>query len=308
VSRARYERRPFPLVPRRRLAGLPFGELPSRRRGQGADVIGSRPYEPRDPVSTIDWYASARLSAASGTDEFVVRDRAADEAPRVAILCDRRPAMALYPSPLPWLDKAAALWEAVNAIVTSALFAHSDVASLDFAGGEAYWLPPGRREQPWLISERQRGAPFDAPEDSLDRGLAQLATRRATLPRGSFVFVLSDFLAPPPAAAWLGALANDWDLVPVVIQDPVWERSFPPVGSVAVPVADPRTGSVALVRLSRSQAAERRAANEARFARLLDELRSLDLEPVVLATSDPLGVDRAFLEWAEVRRQSRWAR
>ena len=48
------ERQPFPLVPRRRLAGLPFGELPSRRRGQGADVIGSRPYEPRDPVSTIE--------------------------------------------------------------------------------------------------------------------------------------------------------------------------------------------------------------------------------------------------------------
>src|SRR5205085_12102289 len=103
------ERQPFPLVPRRKLAGLPFGELPSRRRGQGADVIGSRPYEPRDPVSTIDWYASARLSAASGTDEFVVRDRAADEAPRVAILCDRRPAMALYGASFPWLDKAAAL-------------------------------------------------------------------------------------------------------------------------------------------------------------------------------------------------------
>jgi uncharacterized protein (DUF58 family) len=302
------ERQPFPLVPRRRLAGLPFGELPSRRRGQGADVIGTRPYEPRDPVSTIDWYASARLSAALGTDEFVVRDRAADEAPRVAILCDRRPAMGLYTPPLPWLDKGAALSEAVNAIVTSALFAHSDVASLDLAGGGAYWLPPGRREQPWLISERQRDAPFDAPEDSIDRGLTHLATRRASLPRGSFIFVISDFLAPPPAAAWLGALANEWDLVPVVIQDPLWERSFPPVGSVAVPVADPRGGGTALVRLSRAEAAARRETNEARFARLLDELRSLDLEPVVLASSDPLGVDRAFLEWAEARRQSRWAR
>jgi uncharacterized protein (DUF58 family) len=302
------ERQPFPLVPRRRLAGLPFGELPSRRRGHGTDVIGSRPYEPRDPVSTIDWYASARLSAALGTDEFVVRDRAADEAPRVAILCDRRPAMGLYRGPLPWLDKGAALSEAVSAIATSALFAHSDVASLDFAGDGAYWLPPGRRDQPWLISERHRGAPFDAPEDTIERGLAYLAGRRATLPRGSFVFVLSDFLAPPPAAAWLAVLANDWDLVPVVIQDPTWERSFPPVGSVAVPVADPRGGGTMLVRLSRTEAAERRAANEARFARLLEELRSLDLEPVVLATSDPLGVDRAFLEWAEARRQSRWAR
>jgi hypothetical protein len=216
--------------------------------------------------------------------------------------------MGLYASPFPWLDKAAALAEAVSAIVTSALFAHSDVASVDFAGGGAYWLPPGRREQPWLISERQRGAPFDAPEDSLEQGLAHLARRRASLPRGSFVFVVSDFLAPPPAAAWLGALANDWDLVPVVIQDPEWERSFPATGSVAVPLADPRGGRPALVRLTRKEASERRAANEARFVRLVGELRSLDLEPVVLDTSDPLGVDRAFLEWAEARRQTRWAR
>ena len=302
------ERQPFPLVPRRKLAGLPFGELPSRRRGQGADVIGSRPYEPRDPVSTIDWYASARLSAASGTDEFVVRDRAADEAPRVAILCDRRPGMALYDASFPWLDKAAALSEAANAIVTSALFARSDVAALDFAGGGPYWLPPGRREQPWLIAERQRSAPFDAPESCIALGLEQLGRRRASLPRGSFVFVLSDFLSPPPAAVWLGALAHDWDLVPVVIQDPVWERSFPAVGSVVLPLVDPCGGRRLSVRMSRRQAAELRERNEARFAALLGELRSLDLEPVVLETTDPVGIDRAFLEWAEARRQSRWAR
>jgi uncharacterized protein (DUF58 family) len=302
------ERQAFPLVPRRKLAGLPFGELPSRRRGQGADVIGSRPYEPRDPVSTIDWYATARLSAASGTDEFVVRDRAADEAPRVAILCDRRPAMSLYGPALPWLDKGAALCEAAQAIVTSALFAHSDVAALDFAGGGPYWLPPGRREQPWAIADRQGSAPFDAPEDCVERGLDHLTRRRASLPRGSFVFVLSDFLAPPPAAAWLGALAHDWDLVPVVIQDPVWEQSFPQVGSVAVPVVDPGESRVRSVRLTRREAAQRRRLNESRFAVLLAELRSLDLEPVVLGSSDPLAIDRAFLEWAEARRQSRWAR
>src|SRR5260221_14139050 len=102
------ERRVFPLVPRRRVTGLPFGDLPSRRRGPGSDVIGSRPYEPRDPVSTIDWFATARLSAASGGDDFVVRDRAADEAPRVARVFDRRPAMGLYPAPPPWPPKPGA--------------------------------------------------------------------------------------------------------------------------------------------------------------------------------------------------------
>ncbi len=303
------ERRTFPLVPRRRPTGLPFGDLPSRRRGHGSDVIGTRPYAPGDPVSTIDWFATARLSAASGGDEFVVRDRASDEAPRVALVVDRRPAMGLYPPSLPWLSKRDALREAVTAIVASAAAARADIGAVDFAGGEPWWLPPGRRDRPWLIAEREGDAtPFDAPEDTVERALAFLGRRRTDLPLGSFVFVLSDLLAPPPPEAWLDAAGHGWDLVPVVIQDPLWERSFPDVGGVAVPVADPRTGTVSLVRLSRREARRRRAANEERHARLVAELGSVGLRPVIVETSDPNAIDGAFLEWAEERRRSRWER
>jgi len=303
------ERRTFPLVPRRRLTGLPFGDLPSRRRGHGSDVIGNRPYEPGDPVGSIDWFASARLSAASGGDEFVVRDRAADEAPRVALVVDRRPAMSLYPATLPWLSKRDALREAVSAIVASAAAARADLAALDYGEGDAWWLAPGRRDRPWLIAEREGGeTPFRAPEDTLEQAFAFLARRRTDLPGGSFVFVLSDFLGGPSPEAWQGAVGHDWDLVPVVIQDPVWEQSFPAVGGVAVPFADPRGGGVELVRLSRRQADRRGAENEQRHARLLAELESFGLQPVPIGTSDPGGVDAAFIEWAENRRRSRWAR
>jgi uncharacterized protein (DUF58 family) len=301
------ERRVFPLVPRRRLTGLPFGDLPSRRRGVGSDVIGTRPYEPRDPVSTIDWFATARVSTASGGDDFVVRDRAADEAPRVAVVVDRRPAMGLYPTPLPWLSKRDALREAASAIVASATAARADIAALDFAGGEASWLPPGRRDRAWLVADRVGDAtPFDAPEDTVERALAFLGDHRADLPGGSFVFVLSDLLAPVAPEAWLDAMGHGWDLVPVVIQDPAWEQSFPAVGGVAIPIADPRSGAHALVRLSRRDAARRRAANEQRHEQLLAELDSLGLRPVAIGTSDPFEIDRAFLEWAEERRRSRW--
>jgi uncharacterized protein (DUF58 family) len=301
------ERQTFPLVPRRRLVGLPFGDLPSRRRGHGSDVIGTRPYEIGDPVSTIDWFASARLSAATGRDEFIVRDHASDEAPRVALVCDRRPAMGIYDASLPWLSKPRVLLEAVAAIVASAVAARADVASLDYGEGEAYWLPPGRRETPWLVNERQIDAGFRAPPETLEQALAFLGRLHSDLPTGSFVFVLSDFLAPPPADAWLDAAAHGWDLVPVVIQDPVWEQSFPQIGSVTVPIADPDSGDVQLVRLSRREASTRRARNEQRLQRLLAELVSLDLEPVLIGTSDPHDIDRAFVQWAEVRRQSRWA-
>jgi uncharacterized protein (DUF58 family) len=303
------ERRTFPLVPRRRLSGLPFGDLPSRRRGRhGTEVIGSRPYEPGDPVATIDWFASARLSSATGGDEFVVRDRAADEAPRVALVLDRRPAMGLYPPPLPWLAKAEAQRHAAIAIASSAAAARADVASLDFADGDAWWLPPGRRERPWLVAERADAAPFTAPDDALARSLAFLAQRRTDVPGGTFLFVLSDFLAPPPVDAWVDAAAHGWDVVPVVIQDAVWERSWPDVAGVAVPVADPRTGRRMLVRLGRRETARRRRANEERYATVIAELESVGFRPVELGSADPHAIDDAFLAWAEERRRGRWAR
>jgi uncharacterized protein (DUF58 family) len=302
------ERQTFPLVPkRRRLVGLPFGEQPSRRRGSGGDVIGTRADEAGDPVSTIDWFATARLSAASGRDAFVVRDRSADEAPRVVVVCDRRPGMGVFPASLPWLHKPAALVEAGIAIAASAAAARSDVASLDLAGGDAYWLPPGRRDRTWLVAERLGAeTPFDAADDNLERAFEFLGGLRRDLPPGTFVFVLSDFLVSPSAGAWSGALAHGWDVVPVVVQDLVWERSFPRVGGVTVPIADPRSGRVTPVRFTARSAERRRRANEARWTALVGELRASGLDPVELATSDPGEVDRTFLAWAESRRRSRW--
>jgi uncharacterized protein (DUF58 family) len=302
------ERRTFPLVPRRRLTGLPFGDLPSRHRGHGSEVIGSRPYEAGDPVSTIDWFASARLSSATGGDEFVVRDRAADEAPRVTIVLDRSPAMGLYPPPLPWLAKHEAERQAAISIAASAAAARADIAAIDFAGGEAWWLPPGRRDRPWLVAERTAEAAFDAPVDGVSRALAFLAQRRTDVPGGTFLFVLSDFLESPRPDVWVDAVGHGWDVVPVVIQDPVWERSWPAVAGVGLPVADPRSGRSTLVRLSRRQALRLRATHEERYAAILAELASVGLRPVEIGTADPHAVDEAFLGWAEDRRRGRWAR
>jgi uncharacterized protein (DUF58 family) len=302
-------RRTFPLVPRRRSTGLPFGEAPSRRRGQGSEIVGHHRYEPGDPIAKIDWYASARLTATSGEDAFVVRHQAADEAPRVVIVVDRRPEMGLYADTLPWLHKPVALVEAVTAIAASAEAARADTAALDFGAGEAWWLPPARRERRWMIAEREGvDTPFRAPSDVLEQSLEFLLARQRSLPPGSFVFVLSDFLAPPPTPTWLRALSCGWDLVPVVIQDPVWERSFPAVGGIGLPIADPRTGVVTLVRLSGRQAANRAEANERRHAQLLADFQSLGLEAVVIQSSDIERIDTAFSDWAEQRRSNTWAR
>ena len=289
----------FTLVPRRRLVGLSFGGMHSARRGVGTDVAGSRPYVPGDDVDAIDWGASAKLSSARGTDEFIVRESYAEEAPRVVVVRDLRPAMALYEPPLPWLSKRRAMELAARLVIDSAIASRGYLGYLDVAGEEPLWAPPrSQRDLPELREER----PFTAPPGSLERALAHLHGHRRALPAGTFVFVFSDYLDPPSEPAWLTALEHRWDVVPVVIQDPVWEQSFPDVAGVVVPLADPESGRVSLVRLSRREVEDRRAANEARRTALLARFDALDVQPVLVSSTDANELLSAFVEWAEWRR------
>jgi Protein of unknown function DUF58 len=294
----------FPLVPRRRLIGLAFGAVRSVRRGMGSDVASSRPYQPGDSVSAIDWNASARLSSARDTDEFIVRERFAEEAPRVVIVCDRRPEMSLYPETLPWLSKPTVMLEAGRQIADSAAKARGLVGYLDFANGdpEPFWRPPHSQQDYWRVKESHLLWPeFRAPGDNLTQAFHHLIDARRSLPPGSFVFVLSDFLAPPEPEMWATIVELPWEIVPVIIQDPTWEQSFPPVSSVIVPLADPATGAVSPVRLSRRDAVRRKRDNEERLAGLLEGMRSFGLEPLLLATTDRNEIYRRFLSWSDLR-------
>jgi len=295
----------FPLVPRRRLVGLAFGAMHSARRGTGSDVAGSRPYVSGDDVDAIDWAASARLSSARDSDQFVVRERFAEEAPRVVIVCDRRPELAPPAPELPWLRKAEAMRTVAELVSESTAKARGFVGYLDFAEGDAepFWRPPGSHGEAWAIQERHLAHPtFAAPADGVARSLDFLAGHRRSVPAGSFVFVLSDFLAPPPRPAWARAVELRWDIVPVVIQDPVWEQSFPAVDGVVVPFAAAARGRARLVRLTRAEAQERRRANEERLRALLADFRTLGIEPILVSRNDPEHVFQAFLGWADERR------
>lgn len=297
----------FPLVPRYRVSGLPLGGAQSLRRGPGSDVAGTRPYTPGDPISTIDWRASARLSTARGLDEFVVRERFAEEAPRVIVFPDGRASMKLFEPPLPWLSKRAAVHSAAELIAASASARNAAVGYLDLRDGEPFWLAPGRRTVLEEIADRAADAvPYAAPPDAIARGFEFLGRFRSDLSSGSFVFVISDFLgAPVGDDVWLTAAARRWEVVPVVVQDETWEQSFPLVDSVVVPFAEPGSVATLEVRLSRREARERRAVNTARRDALLANFRSLGLDPIVLATSDDEEVDAIFVDWAARRRAFR---
>jgi hypothetical protein len=278
----------------------------SLRRGAGTDIAGSRPYRPGDDMDAIDWAASARLSTARGTDEFVVRERFAEESPRVVVVCDRRPAMSCFAAPLPWLDKPLAMRNLFELILASAAMAGGFVGYLDQADGEPFWRPPQlERKLLKLQNERLESPDFRAPNDWLETSLDHLAQHRRAVTAGTFVFVLSDFVPRPSKDVWFIALEHRWDVIPVVIQDPLWEQSFPDVRGIVVPLRDPETGRAVPVRLTAKEIATRKAANEERVAGLIDEFRGLDLDPILVSSSEPAEILTDFLAWTEVRRTRR---
>ena len=285
----------------------------SQRFGPGFDLAGSRPYAPGDDVRRIDWRASARLSSVRGDDDFVVREYLAERTTRVVILVDRSPRMAVCPDGLPWLAKPAVIDEARTILIESALDTGCSVGYLDDgdadrpesgeSGESPFWRPPtGQTSVRRMVEHLPPDRGFSAPNDTAERLLRWLAHPTRRVSSGTFVFVLSDFLSPPTEEAWIEALARGLDPVPVVIQDPVWEQSFPDVAGAVLPLVDPASGRLRQTRLRRAEVDDRRRHNERRLAALLDGFERLGLSPVVLSSSEPGSILAGFLAWADTRR------
>jgi hypothetical protein len=223
--------------------------------------------------------------------------------------------MALYPAELPWLAKPAAVELSLSLIVASALNQRGLVGYLDLSShgddevgeaGEPFWSAPQAQSGPWQVDLAERFGSFlagalDAPEDNLERGLSFLTASRASLTVGTFIFVVSDFtgeLAPEP---WQRAVELGWDVIPVIVQDPVWEQSFPDVGGVLLPLTDAGGKRAAHVRLDAREIAERRHAHEARLEELRNNFLGLGLDTVLIGEADRHAIHAAFLIWADAR-------
>ena len=299
------ERRPR-LPARSRRAGAARSTSParpSRRRGSGDEIASSRPYRRGDPSAS-----------STGPPRPDCRRRAAPTSSSSATTSPRMPSGSSSSS------TGAARWRSSRL---------APVARQ--AGGGARGGRHDRRERcgderPDRLRRGRRGrcagrsvparsrplagdraaprtAAADGPPDSLDRALALLSAQGRTVPPGTFVFVLSDFL-PPPSAARLDRRARGR----------LGRRSRRRPGSRLGALVPGRlrrhaaarrsrtTGTPSLVRLSRKEARARRDANEQRAARLDDALLDLGLDPVTITSSDRGAVHAAFLAWAERRR------
>jgi len=294
----------FPLVSRRRLIGLAFGSMHGARRGSGSDIAGSRTYIPGDDPHRIDWASSARLSAARDADEFVVREYLADEAPRVVVCIDRRPGMSLCPPGLPFLHKAQAADAARVMIEASVAESRGLIGRLELVGGDVVgWCQPTSATKHLALADHPLPE-RDGRADAITRVFEFLTLHRRSVPSASFVFVLSDFIEPTPLETWEWALDRGWDIVPVVVQDPVWEQGFPDVDRIVAPLVG-GDGRVRPVRLAEGESRLWRERHEQRLAELGDGLRSLGIEPVVIGDESREHIFEAFLAWS-AERQAAW--
>jgi hypothetical protein len=98
---------------------------------------------------------------------------------------------------------------------------------------------------------------------------------------------------------------SGYDVIPVIVQEPVWEQSFPPLGGVLVPIVDARDGSLLHVRMTGREAEERRDAHEERLRSLLESFDDLGLDPILISSHDAGPIRSAFLEWSERRMSMR---
>jgi len=213
--------------------------------------------------------------------------------------------MLLSAPELPWLQKAEAARIAREIIDASVTEARGLIGSLEFAtaADTVGWSPPASGGSHELEEHVVPRAPGEQPTIGVAGALEFLALHRRAVPSACFVFILSDFLAPPSLETWEDALDRGWEVVPVVIQDPVWEHSFPDIDGILVPLRA-STGGTRLVRLRRGESADRRESHEERRRLLLSGLGSLGIEPVLVSSSAIDAIFESFASWSAERQSA----
>ena len=110
---------------------------------------------------------------------------------------------------------------------------------------------------------------------------------------------------PPDPAWWTRAVAHRWDVVPVILQDPLWEQSYPEVAAqVALPVVD-ESGRFRLLRQSKAEVRKRRDANEARLRRLEELFTGYGFPPIIISELGDQALAEALRSWNLRRRPLR---
>ena len=145
------------------------------------------------------------------------------------IVVDRRAEMALSSPGLPWLRKDEAMHVAsTSSRAASPRRAASSAISTSPGPGDPFWRPPRSEAQAELLDGAKPAASGLRADGQSRRAARVPRGPRQSVPGGTFVFVLSDFLVSPSRGRLGAGRRAPLGRRPGGRQDPIWEQSFPP--------------------------------------------------------------------------------
>lgn len=234
---------------------------------EGIEFAGLREAMPSDGARRINWRASARAGVPIVTQREPTREIAG------LVLFDLTPSMFLRRKPEIAFGAAAL-------IMQSALRANMPLGLWAVGGEQGVGLAPKtghehfRRATNLLIDALCGAENGDVPRRNLEDVFGSF--RR--LPRGSFLFVISDFLDPRDTEVVITARneLGGYAMTPVIVQDER-EYSFPNIDRALLSFEDVESGELRDVWIGKAQARQMRKDNERRFELLCQFFRNRNI-------------------------------
>jgi uncharacterized protein (DUF58 family) len=203
--------RQFVIAVKRIADSLSYGTDSSRFLGQGLEYVQSRPYQPGDPVKSIDWRVTARMS------KVYVKEYEVPKCIPVWLVVDTSSSMAVSSLPL---SKYALAVQTAGGIALACMDRVSPVGIL--GAGEKNILV-----RPSLSRDTVMQWMHDLRHHRMDEQ-TQLGTRlkalEASLKSSSLIIVLSDF-HDPSAIASLKLLGANHDCIALQYRDPAEDNT-----------------------------------------------------------------------------------
>lgn len=253
------------------------GEWESAYTGEGIEFAAIEPFEPGDDLRDLDLHALAQ----SGEEQII--HRVAARQMRVYLWVDFSGSMQRSASPL--LARKPQIRDiAIGLILFSALNAYSPVGLCAFNERTRHLVPARSGERhcweilEWVLDQEQQLQPTGAGWRAAIRFLMQSAPPR------SLVFLVSDFMDAAFAGDFAGLLrpaADTFDLVPIVIRDPLEVQGT--LGrAVRISVRDSEGDGAGEIYLTPQRLAEMQRVAAGHLRHLEQGFRALGLGHVVL--------------------------
>jgi uncharacterized protein (DUF58 family) len=198
--------RQFLIAVKRIADSLSYGTDSSRFLGQGLEYVQSRPYQPGDPVKSIDWRVTARMS------KVYVKEYEVPKCIPVWLVVDTSSSMAISSLPL---SKYSLAVQTAGGIALACLDRVSPVGVLG-AGEKNILVKPSLSRDTvlqWMHDLRHHRM------DEQTRLGTKLKALEASLKSKSLIIILSDF-HDPTAIATLKLLGANHDCIALQYIDP----------------------------------------------------------------------------------------